>query len=123
MYVCIHACAPIADLYLCWGVFKQSFNQTCIKSISVPHIISGVRCSSVDRSFMVDPLSYFSFQPVLQDWRMCHPVCGVMHIKEPFLLIGIKHYLPSLITVNSNVLTVLLNMFKMILEPALVIYF
>ena len=40
----------------------------------------------------VDPLSYFSFQPVLHDWcnkgrGMCHPVCGMVHIKEPLLLI------------------------------------
>ena len=46
-----------------------------------------------DRSFIVDPLSYFSFQPVLHDWcnkgrGMCYPVCGMMHIKEPLLLIG-----------------------------------
>ena len=48
---------------------------------------------SSDRSFMVDPLSYFSFQPVLHDWcnkgrGMCYPVCGMVHIKEPLLLIG-----------------------------------
>ena len=41
---------------------------------------------------MVDPLSYFSFQPVLHDWcnkcsGMCYPVYGMMHIKEPLLLI------------------------------------
>ena len=41
----------------------------------------------------VDPLSYFSFQPVLHDWcnkgrGMCNPVCGMVHIKEPLLLIG-----------------------------------
>ena len=41
----------------------------------------------------VDPLSYFSFQPVLHDWcnkgrGMCYPVCGMLHIKEPLLLIG-----------------------------------
>ena len=35
---------------------------------------------SSDRSFMVDPLSYFSVQPVLHDWcnkgrGMCYPVC------------------------------------------------
>ena len=41
----------------------------------------------------VDTLSYFSFQPVLHDWYnkgrgMCHPVCGMVHIKEPLLLIG-----------------------------------
>ena len=41
----------------------------------------------------LDPLSYFSFQPVLHDWcnkgrSMCYPVCGMVHIKEPMLLIG-----------------------------------
>ena len=41
----------------------------------------------------VDPLNYFSFQPVLHDWRnkdrgMCYPVCGIVHINEPLLLIG-----------------------------------
>ena len=44
---------------------------------------------------MVDPLSYFSFQPVLHDWctkgcSMYYPVCGMMHIKEPLLLIGMS---------------------------------
>ena len=62
------------------------------------------RSSEVERSLMVrwvvgsilhgvDPLSYFSFQPVLHDWcnkghGMCFPVCGMVHIKEPLLLIG-----------------------------------
>ena len=41
----------------------------------------------------VDPLSYFLFQPVLHDWfnkgrGMCYPVYGMVHIKEPLLLIG-----------------------------------
>ena len=41
----------------------------------------------------VDPLSYFSFQPVLHDWcnkgcGMCYPVRGMVYIKEPLLLIG-----------------------------------
>ena len=40
-----------------------------------------------------NPLNYFSFQPVLNDWcnkgrGMCYPVCGMVHIKEPLLLIG-----------------------------------
>ena len=40
----------------------------------------------------LDPLSYFSFQPVLHDWcnkgrGMDYPVCGMMHIKESLLLI------------------------------------
>ena len=39
----------------------------------------------------VDPLSYFSFQPVLHDLcnkgcGMYYPVCGMVHIKEPLLL-------------------------------------
>ena len=38
----------------------------------------------------VDPLSFFSFQPVLHDW--CNKVCGIMHIKEPLLLIGTHYY-------------------------------
>ena len=47
---------------------------------------------STDRSLMVDPLSYFSFQPVLQNWYkkgcdMCYPVCGMIHIKDSLLLI------------------------------------
>ena len=61
------------------------------------------RSSEVERSLMVrwvvgsilhgvDPLSYFSFQPVLHDWcnkgrGMCYPVCGMLHIKEPLLLV------------------------------------
>ena len=41
---------------------------------------------------MVDPLSYFSSQPVLHDrcnkgHGMCYPVCGMVHIKDPSLLI------------------------------------
>ena len=47
---------------------------------------------SLDRSFVVDLLSYFSFQSVLHDWYnkdrgMCYPVCGMVHIKDPLLLI------------------------------------
>ena len=41
----------------------------------------------------VDPLSHFSFQPVLHDWchkgsGMYYPVYVMVHIKEPLLLIG-----------------------------------
>ena len=59
--------------------------------------------SEVERSHMVqwvvgsilhgvDPLNYFSFQPVLHDLcnkgrGMCYPVCGMVHIKELLLLI------------------------------------
>ena len=39
------------------------------------------------------PIQRFSFQPVLHDWcnkgcGMCYRVCGIVHIKEPLLLIG-----------------------------------
>ena len=39
------------------------------------------------------PLVLIGIAPVLHDWcnkgcGMCHPVCGMMHIKEPLLLIG-----------------------------------
>ena len=41
---------------------------------------------------VVDTLSDFSLQPVLHDWcntgrGMYYPVCGMVHIKEPLLLI------------------------------------
>ena len=41
---------------------------------------------------MVGSLSYFSFQPVMHDWcnkgcDMCSPVCRMMHIKDPVLLL------------------------------------
>ena len=67
------------------------------------HYKGAGRSSEVERSLMVrwvigsilhgvDPLSFFSFQPVLHDWcnkgrGMCYPVCGMVHIKEPLLLI------------------------------------
>ena len=42
---------------------------------------------------MVDPLSYFAFQPVPHDWCnkgrvMCYSVSVMVHIKEALLLIG-----------------------------------
>ena len=42
--------------------------------------------------FECSSLGYFSFQPVLHDWcnigrGMYYHVCGMVHIKEPFLLI------------------------------------
>ena len=47
---------------------------------------------SLDRFFMVDPFSYFSFQPLLHDWcnkgcGMCYSVCDMVHIKDSLLLI------------------------------------
>ena len=40
---------------------------------------------------MLDALSYFSFQPVLHDYHkgcgMCYPVCGIVYIKDPMLVV------------------------------------
>ena len=48
-----------------------------------------VRCVVGSILHGVDTLRYFSFQPVLQDWcNKGYPVCGMVHIKEPLLLIG-----------------------------------
>ena len=49
---------------------------------------------------MVNPLRYFSFQSVFHDWcnkgrGMYYPVCGLMHIKEPLLLIGKSTYVAA----------------------------
>ena len=79
----------------------------CIYTLEIqacPPRVGAGRSSEVERSLMVrwvvrsilhgvDPLSYFSFQPVLHDWcnkgrGMCYPVCGMMYIKEPLSPIG-----------------------------------
>ena len=81
-------------------VFSQLLK---ILQTAVTVVVGAGRSSEVERSLMVrwvvgsilhgvDPLSYFSFQPVLHDWcnkgcGMCYPVCGMVHIKEPLLLI------------------------------------
>ena len=70
---------PVASAYYCGG--KLCIVQSLMVRWVVGSILHGV-----------DPLSYFSFQPVLHDWcnkgrGMCYPVCGMVHIKEPLLLI------------------------------------
>ena len=42
---------------------------------------------------MVDPLNYFSIQPVFHNWcnkyhGKCYPACGMVYIKDPLLLTG-----------------------------------
>ena len=80
-------------------IIRETPSHTCT------HANKGAgRSSEVDRSLMVqwvvgsilhgvDPLSYFSVQPVFHDWcnkgrGVCYPVCGIVHIKESLLLIG-----------------------------------
>ena len=54
------------------------------------------RCSSVVRAFAheVSPFSYFSFW-CNKGCGMCYPVCGMVHIKEPLLLIGTSSHVAA----------------------------
>ena len=65
--------------------YFKSFDTMSLRSLMVRWVVGSILHG-------VDPLSYFSFQPVLHDWcnkgrGMCYPVCGMVHIKEPLLLI------------------------------------
>ena len=87
-----------------FSVMKLFFKRFLRANTHVHPSVWGAGCSSeVERSLMVrwvvgsilhgvDLLSYFSFQPVLHDWcnkgcGMCYSVCGMVHIKEPLVLI------------------------------------
>ena len=67
---------------------------------------------------MVDPLSYFSFQPVFHDCVnktvVCAILSGMVHIKDPLLLIGKS----SLCSGGSSVLLLLSEWsFTIFLKP------
>ena len=77
IYVCVCVCVSV-----CVGAGRSSEVE---RSLMVRWVVGSILHG-------VDPLSYFSFQPVLHDWcnkgrGMCYPVCGMVHIKEPLLLI------------------------------------
>ena len=65
------------------------------KNLVCYHSAKGAgRSSEVERSLMVRWVvgSILPFQPVLHNWcnkgcGMCYPVCGMVHIKEPLVLI------------------------------------
>ena len=66
-------------------VFTILFTESSPSGYQFAHGVMGCRIDP--------PLSYFSYQPVLHDWYnksrgMYYPACGMMHIKEPLLLIG-----------------------------------
>ena len=55
---------------------------------------------------MMDRLSNFSFQPMLNDRYnkgrgVCYPVCGMVHVKNPLLLIGSR----SCVVVSADFLS------------------
>ena len=96
--------------------FTHTPTHTHITTLADPIFEGAGRSSEVERSLMVrwvvgsilhgvDPLSYFSFQPVLHDWcnkgrGMCYPVCGMVHIKEPLLLIDKRRQRVSFLTIR-----------------------
>ena len=72
-----------------WSNHDLSLNTSstlsCARSLVVRWVVGSILHG-------VDPLSNFSFQPVLHDWcnkgrGMCYHVCEMVHIKEPLLLI------------------------------------
>ena len=106
-FAVVAAAAILKTNYLLWLLFLLLANSNTSQNAYQMHFYINQRWSPtgtwLERSLMVrwvvesilhgvDPLSYFSFQPVLHDWcnkgrGMCYPVCGMVHIKEPLLLI------------------------------------
>ena len=93
---------PSCSEWTTWLNSSSVFSSYPVFSEVIFHLEGAGRSSEVEHSHMVrwvvgsilhgvDPLSYFSFQPVLHDWcnkgrGMYYPVCGMVHIKEPLLL-------------------------------------
>ena len=86
----INGCRSLLVLF--FKQFSMAFSITMpYNQIVLISIV--IFCRLLDISLMVDPLSYFLFQPVLHNWctkgcGMYYPVCGKVHIKELFVLIG-----------------------------------
>ena len=71
-------------ILLCIGIVAGIFNNWPSVDTGILHMLVRWVVGSIFHG--VDPLSYFSFQPVLHDWcnkgrGMCYPVCGMVHIK------------------------------------------
>ena len=91
---CSHYAVPRSGLL----TVEWFISNPCINTRECHCCLEGARCSFVVRAFAHRTmgrrsLSYFSFHPVLHDWcnkgrGMCYPVCGVVHTKDPILLIG-----------------------------------
>ena len=95
------------------GIHSAMANMECCSVITdlTPHHdtpsndsisqLYGAMGHRINPSWWTHWKKYFSFQPVLHDWcnkghGMCCPVCGMVHIKEPLLLIrknSLSHYL------------------------------
>ena len=106
IYIYISVCVSVSlsvcpFIYLSISIHHLSIYLSIYLSVCYPYVCIFIyyiraRCSFVVRAFahgaMLNPLSYFLFQPMLHDWcnkgcGMYYPVCGMVHIKDPFLLI------------------------------------
>ena len=68
-------------------------NVVCCYSIRMKYGRSGLDPHREALHILTVTQQSLSFQPVLHDWcnkdrGMCYPVCWMVHIKEPLLLIG-----------------------------------
>ena len=82
---------------MCYPVWMVHVKQPLLLIRKSSHVMAAVGFLS---HYLSGPLPYvqhhitvFSFQPVLHHWcnkghGMYYPVCGMMHLKEPLLLIG-----------------------------------
>ena len=90
MYVCFYVCMYIfISLFMYVDVIYicMLYMYATIDSVRQPKM-----CDNRLRATTDSVRQYFSFQPVLHDWcnkgrGMCYPVCGMVHIEEPLLLI------------------------------------
>ena len=84
---------PVVEHWLEHLLLKRvDHEQLKVTSKPVRGFAHGMMGHRIDPSWWF-PLNYFSFQPVTHDWYnklhgMCYPICGMVHIKEPLLLIG-----------------------------------
>ena len=78
---------------------RTAFPRTTSRWAPCSFTLLGARCSSVVRAFAhgamgcrIDPSWWthraISYSSQCSMTGMCYPVCGMMHIKEPLLLIG-----------------------------------
>ena len=92
-HVCVKQASGVTESFFFGGGGQRGGGQTFIWGLT-PWLERSLMVRWVVGSIVhgVNPFSFFSFQPVLHDWcnkdrGMCYPVCGMMHIKEPLLLI------------------------------------
>ena len=96
MFLSVNLCIP--NVALC--LFLQVQMNFIARNIHILRVWynSGITTLRISLPFMLNggkisaQLPQLSFQPVLHDWcnkgcGMCYPVCGMVHIKEPLLLI------------------------------------